>query len=101
MSRPTRFFKFCTAKVAKLNLSTRRLRFSSPLRFNDPFDCYFSPRFSNLCQSVAEFEKRHHAILEGKEVLPADSSAAFNLAPLIELVGTGTVPSEVIERARK
>ena len=101
MSRPTHFYKFCTAKVAKLNLSTRRLRFSSPLRFNDPFDSYFPPAFYNLRRNVAALEKRHRAILSGEEVLPADSSAAFNLAPLIGLVGTGTVPPEVIERARK
>ena len=101
MSRPTHFYKFCTAKVAKLNLSTRHLRFSSPLRFNDPFDCYFAPIFCNLRQSVTAFEKRHHAILQGKEVLSADSSAAFNLAPLISLVHTGAVPPEAIERARK
>jgi hypothetical protein len=99
MARPAHFYKFCTAKVAKLNLSTRRLRFSSPLRFNDPFDCYFPPAFSNLRRSVAEFEKRHHAILTGEEALPADSSAAFNLAPLIHLAST--VPLEVIERTRK
>jgi hypothetical protein len=98
MSKPKHFYKFCTAKVAKLNLSTRRLRFSSPLRFNDPFDCYFPPGFSNLRRSVAGFEKRHHAILTGKEILPADSSAAFNMAPLIGLMGT--VPPEVIERSR-
>lgn len=44
-------------------------------------------------------EKRHHAILTGEEVLPADSVAAFNLAPLIHL--TATVPPEVVERSRK
>ena len=93
------FYKFCTAKVAKLNLSTRRLRFSSPLCFNDPFDCYFPPRFTNIRQSVAAFEKCHHAILTGEQLLPADSRAAFNLAPLIDLAGK--VPPEVVERARK
>jgi DUF2971 family protein len=99
MARPEHFYRFCTARVAKLNLSTRRLRFSSPLRFNDPFDCYFPPQFSNLRQSVAAFEKRHREILAGKEILPADSSAAFNVAPLIGLMGS--VPPEVVERSRK
>ena len=99
MSRPTHFYKFCTAKVAKLNLSTQRLRFSSPLRFNDPFDCYFPPGISNLCRNIAEFEKHHHAIVMGEEVLPEGSNAAFNIAPLIGLVDT--VPPEVIERSRK
>jgi len=75
------------------------LRFGSPLRFNDPFDCYFSPKFSNLPRNVTAFEQRHHEILTGKEILPADSAAAFNLAPLIHLVDT--VPPEIVERARK
>jgi hypothetical protein len=101
MSRPPFFYKFCTAKVAKLHLKTRRLRFRSPLCFNDPFDCYFYPCFSGLRRHVDTLEKRHHAILAGEEVLPAGSSAAFNLAPLIGLVGTGKVPPDVIERTRK
>lgn len=99
MSKPQHFYKFCSAKVAKTNLSTSRLRFSSPLSFNDPFDCYFPPGFSNLRRSVTSFEKRHNAILTGKEILPADSNAAFNVAPLIGLMDT--VPPEVIDRARK
>ncbi len=41
---------------------------------------------------------RYYAILTGKQVLPADSSAAFNMSPLIGLAGT--VPPEVIERSR-
>jgi hypothetical protein len=32
------FFKYTTAKVAKIIFATRRLRWSSPLLFNDPFD---------------------------------------------------------------
>ena len=99
MSKPAHFYKYCTAKVAKINLSTQSLRFSSPLRFNDPFDCYFPPGFSNLRRSVAAIEKRHHAILTGKEILPEDSSAAFNMAPLMGLMDT--VPPEVIDRSRK
>ena len=99
MSRPMQFYKFCTAKVAKINLTTRRLRFSSPLLFNDPFDCYFPPGFRSLRRNVAAFEKRHYAILTGEEILPAGSSAAFNLAPLVGLIGS--VPPEAIERARK
>jgi hypothetical protein len=99
ISKPKHFYKFCTAKVAKINLSTLCLRFRSPLLFNDPFDCYFPPKFSNLRRSVTIIEKRRRAILEGKEILPSDSKAAFNLAPLIGLAGS--VPPEVIERTRK
>ena len=32
------FYKYVTAEVAKIILATRRLRWSSPLLFNDPFD---------------------------------------------------------------
>lgn len=35
---PQFFYKYMTAKVAKIVLATRRLRWSSPLLFNDPFD---------------------------------------------------------------
>ena len=31
-------YKYVTAEVAKIILTTRRLRWSSPLLFNDPFD---------------------------------------------------------------
>jgi len=32
------FYKYMTAKVAKIVLATRKVRWSSPLLFNDPFD---------------------------------------------------------------
>jgi hypothetical protein len=32
------FYKYMTSKVAKIVLATRKLRWSSPLLFNDPFD---------------------------------------------------------------
>ena len=41
-THPTHFFKYCSAKVAKIVLATSRIRWSSPRLFNDPFDCYFS-----------------------------------------------------------
>ncbi len=42
VTHPTHFFKYCTAKVAKIILATSKVRWSSPVVFNDPFDCYFS-----------------------------------------------------------
>jgi hypothetical protein len=35
---PQCFYKYMTARVAKIVLTTRRLRWSSPVLFNDPFD---------------------------------------------------------------
>ena len=37
-NRPNTFFKYMTAKVAKIVLVNQTLRWSSPLLFNDPFD---------------------------------------------------------------
>jgi hypothetical protein len=42
VTHPTHFFKYCTAKVAKIILASSKVRWSSPMLFNDPFDCYFS-----------------------------------------------------------
>lgn len=36
--RPGTYFKYVTAKVAKIILANQKLRWSSPLLFNDPFD---------------------------------------------------------------
>ena len=32
------FYKYVSAKTAKIIISTRKLRWSSPVLFNDPFD---------------------------------------------------------------
>lgn len=37
-NRPRTFFKYMTIKVAKIVLVNHKLRWSSPLLFNDPFD---------------------------------------------------------------
>jgi hypothetical protein len=40
--KPTAFYKYATASVARINLATQTIRWNSPLNYNDPFDCYFS-----------------------------------------------------------
>ena len=99
MRRPAHLYKYCTAAVAKKILTTGSLRLSSPVLFNDPFDCYFAPGFSNPNRGATEYTKRLDAIMTRVEKFPADSPAAFGLAPLIHLAGT--VPSEVTARAHK
>ena len=42
MNRPSHFFKYYTAGVAKIVLTTQRMRWNCPLNFKDPFDCFFS-----------------------------------------------------------
>ena len=36
--RPNRFYKYMTAEVGKIVLDSKKLRWSSPILFNDPFD---------------------------------------------------------------
>ena len=96
MPKPTHLYKYCTARVAKLILRTGCLRTSSPTVFNDPFDCYFPPRFSNLQAARRKLADRFQAILDGRELLPPGSKAAFNYAPLIAL--SASVPRPVHAR---
>lgn len=60
---PTAFFKYTTVDVAQKILSTQRLRWSSPLLFNDPFDCAFSlaPKFD--IDAVKAKQSRRMAVL--------------------------------------
>ena len=57
--RPSHFFKYNTAKVAKIVLATQKVRWNSPLNFNDPFDCFFSlePKF-DLSQLFQKHQER-------------------------------------------
>lgn len=40
---PKTLYKYMTVEAAKQVLSSRRVRFSSPLTFNDPYDCQWNP----------------------------------------------------------
>lgn len=69
MNTPLHFFKYYTAHVAKIVLSTRRVRWNSPLNFNDPFDCFFSiePKF-DLSLVVQKHQDRFlNLLLQDKE----------------------------------
>jgi len=53
---PAHFFKYNTADTAKKVLATQKVRWNSPLNFNDPFDCFFSlePKFD-----LSQFVQKH------------------------------------------
>lgn len=53
---PAHFFKYYTADTAKIVLATQKVRWNSPLNFNDPFDCFFSlePKFE-----LSQFVQKH------------------------------------------
>ena len=65
---PAHFFKYCTANTAKIVLTTQKVRWNSPLNFNDPFDCFFSlePKF-DLSQFVQKYQENFLDLLFQKE----------------------------------
>lgn len=62
VNHPDHFFKYCTARTAKSVLETQTVRWSSPEKFNDPFDCSFSlaPHFDWEPTTA----KWHHRLLD-------------------------------------
>jgi hypothetical protein len=60
MTKPTQsyFYKYVTADVAKLILVNRTVRYSAPIRFNDPFDTQIDLHFpfdlEDLCEPTME-----------------------------------------------
>jgi hypothetical protein len=85
MAAPARLYKYCSAKVAKVVLRTGCLRLSSPIIFNDPFDCYFAPGFSNIARAVREYRTRLKDIWTGTEALPTNPAIVHRIAPLVQL----------------
>jgi hypothetical protein len=43
---PSHFYKYTSAHVGQLVLGNHRLRWNSPLNYNDPFDCHFPMGFN-------------------------------------------------------
>lgn len=66
---PSHFFKYYPAPVAKLVLSTKTVRWNSPLNFNDPFDCYFSeePKFDWAQMTTKHLERTLDILLQQHE----------------------------------
>jgi hypothetical protein len=77
---PEHFFKYYTPSTAKVVLATGRVRWSSPLLFSDPFDCYFSlePKFDfagckeRHCERFVDlmFQSEEPAFVSGNRFVP-------------------------------
>lgn len=64
----TYFYKYTTAKVCKLILQNRTIRWSSPILFNDPFDCSCSFDYGFELSSAKElFVQETEKIVFGKK----------------------------------
>lgn len=91
MTHPAHFYKFCSAKVAKLMLANQRVRWSSPRLYNDPFDCYFSMELKfSLRRAAREFARRFLELIYEKEPPPFDPTNRFamNILPFYQLART-------------
>lgn len=98
------FYKYVTASVAKIVIATRKLRWSSPLLFNDPFDITQELRLnfdehelaSALTNRVADLlEQGNHAGLVQHPLLAllidragrADATTRANMAQEMRAIG--------------
>src|SRR5262245_37846 len=91
------FFKYMSARVATIALTTRKLRWSSPLLFNDPFDVTqqlrvnFTP--AELTTAVGE---------EMAALLIAGGPPAANVHPIVAmLLNTLNTQNASIDLRRK
>lgn len=95
---PNYFFKYTSAKTAKTILSSRKMRWNSPLNFNDPFDCYFSYNFGqdlddDLCLQQAWTE----ALYENR-----DTKGHFDkLEQILNSLRTGYMSKEQLMETAK
>ncbi|MEO6739620.1 MAG: DUF2971 domain-containing protein [Chthoniobacteraceae bacterium] len=84
--------------MAKLILKNRCARWSSPLRFNDPFDCYFSvePKF-NLRTAAKEYSRRFFDLVYATNPPPFDSANSFSMDMSAFRALARIVPREILE----
>ena len=79
------FYKYVTAKVAKIVLSTRTLRWSSPLLFNDPFDVTQELRLDfDEAKLTAVLTERYASLIEQGD--PTNSVKQPLAAALLRMV---------------
>lgn len=97
MSAPTRihqrqsFFKYMSAATARIVLVTRKLRWSSPVLFNDPFDVPRELSFGVQATEVAAaVHRRVRALIEQ----PPDDTSRFEpkLRLILDTVKKGIAP---------
>lgn len=78
-NRPETYFKYVTAKVAKIILVNHKIRWSSPLLFNDPFDVQ---RDFDLGFDIEELKEP--LVNEVKNIILAEETPDLSSKPLVE-----------------
>lgn len=73
---PKILYKYMTIETARIVLSTGKLRFQSPIRYNDPFDSQWDIFWPTRTQEAKEFEQNLlERILRNPKSLPEDADA--------------------------
>jgi hypothetical protein len=101
MSHPSTFYKYTTAETAKLVLEHGKLRWSSPLLFNDLSEFQRMPRYvPTVAESLLAFPAFLNAVLDGSAAVDAERLAPQTrllLALLRLLTANGRPIAEVSE----
>ena len=80
MHSPEVFYKYTSSTTAKIILATQRLRWSSPLLFNDPFDITQNLRLSFTAEELnAALTEEMIRILESKDGPPISADPRLKL----------------------
>jgi len=105
MDVPEPLYKYTTCDTAAVILNSGRLRWSSPLRFNDLAEFQRMPRFEpTLDQSLTEFPSVLVEIALGEryvEEAKLCSPSQFFLAMVQTLIGSGMDRDDVINELQK
>jgi hypothetical protein len=100
---PAILYKFTTIETARIILSTGKLRFQSPLRYNDPFDTQWDPFWPAFTQKGKELEQAilMQAIRDPRS-LPTDTRQSIESeGKRIELLPIGEREGEISRVARE
>ncbi len=77
VSPPKILYKYTTVETARIILSTGKLRFQSPLRYNDPFDSQWDLLWPAFTPDARQYERElHREALLNPAAWPPDADPA-------------------------
>ncbi len=92
---PTALHKYTSAETARLILSTGKMRFQSPLRYNDSFDSQWDPMWNLRTPKALEFTRRLMTkAIEDPKSLPEETDPDFRRGLLEERTRIYALPLE-------
>ncbi len=92
---PAVLHKYTSAEIARLILSTGKIRFQSPLRYNDPFDSQWDPMWNLRTPKALEFTRRLMTkAIEDPKSWPEETDPVFRRGLLEERTRIYALPVE-------